>query len=82
VQTIYITIERDRESRSSREGARFRVKVAAQPGGPALLTSTRLCQSVTKAKSEAEDLFGPLAWNEAWRQQDADVRLSAILEIE
>ena len=29
MQTIHITIERERDSRSSREGARFRVKVHA-----------------------------------------------------
>ena len=77
-QSIYIRIERDRESRSSREGARFRVKVHAQFGGPALLSSTRLCPSVTKAKSEAESLFGELDW----REESGDVRTSAILELE
>jgi hypothetical protein len=78
MQTLYISIERERDSRSSREGARFRVKIAAQPGGPALLMSTRLCQSVTYAKNEAETLFGELDW----RDENGDIRASAVLEIE
>jgi hypothetical protein len=77
--TIYIMIERDRESRSSREGARFRVRLYAQPGGPALLMSTRYCPSVTHAKKEAETLFGELEWSEP---QPGDIRTSAVLEIE
>jgi hypothetical protein len=77
-QSLFITVERERDARSSREGARFRVKVAAQPGGPALLMSTRLCQSVTYAKNEAETLFGKLDW----RDENADIRSSAVLEIE
>ena len=76
--TLYITIERELDSRSSREGARFRVKVRVQPGAPALLMSTRLCQSVTGAKKEAEALFGALDWQPA----PGDVRESAFLEIE
>ena len=39
MQTLFITIERERDSRSSRDGARFRVKVATQPG--AILGGTR-----------------------------------------
>jgi hypothetical protein len=78
MQTLFITIERERDSRSSREGARFRVKVHAQPGGPALLMSTRNCQSVIGAKREAESLFGNLDW----RDEMGEIRSSALLEIE
>lgn len=78
--TIHITIERERDSRPSREGARFRVKLRAQPDGPALLMSTRLCQSVTAGKRETEALFGELAWRDATGAND--VRASAVLEIE
>jgi hypothetical protein len=77
--TIHLTIERDRESRSSRDGARFRVKCYAQPGGPALLISTRACQSVTRAKSEASAIFGQLDWSDS---TVGDVRCTAVLEIE
>jgi len=76
--TIYINIERDRESRSSAEGARFRVRVYAQPGGHALLVSTKLLPSVTKARGEAEAVFGELEWAEG----AGDVRSSAMLEWE
>ena len=58
-QTIYITIERSGFPLLA-EGARFRVKVRAEPGAPALLMSTRNCQSVIGAKREAEALFGEL----------------------
>lgn len=77
--SLYITVERERDSRSSREGARFRVKVRTQPDGHALLMSTRLCQSVAFAKREAEVLFGELEWKVAGAE---DVRESAFLEIE
>jgi hypothetical protein len=76
--TLYITVERERDSRPSRDGARFRVKVSAQPGAPPLLMSTMNCQSVTRAKKEAEMLFGGLDW----RDEMGEIRSSAILEIE
>ena len=79
MQTIYITIERERDSRASRDGARFRLKLRAQPGAPALLMSTRNCQSVSAAKREAEALFGSLDWREG---EPGDVRSSAILEMD
>lgn len=83
MKTIYITIERERDSRSSREGARFRVKVRAQPGAPALLMSTRNCQSVVGGKRESEALFGELVWkDEIQTEENPDVRASAFLEIE
>lgn len=78
--TIHITIERERESRPSRDGARFRVKLRSQPGGPALMMSTRLCQSVAAGKRESEALFGSLDWRDA--DGASEVRSSAILEIE
>jgi hypothetical protein len=78
MQTIFITIERERDSRSSREGARFRVKVHAQPGAPALLMSTRTCQSVVGSKREAEAIFGEIDW----RDEMGDIRSSAFLEFE
>ena len=78
--TLYLSIERDLMSRSSREGARFRVRVAAQPNGLALLTSTRLMQSVTKAKGEAAMLFGDLEWTDA--TTPGEVRATSVLEIE
>ncbi len=78
MQTIHITIERERDSRFSREGARFRVKVRAQPGAPALLMSTRNCQSVVAAKREAEAIFGDLDW----RDEMGEIRSSALLEME
>lgn len=75
---IYITIERERDSRSSRDGARFRVKVRAQPNAPALLMSTRNCQSVVGAKCEAEALFGELIWKDLIQTPDnPDVRAAA-----
>jgi len=70
---IKITIERDRLARSSRDGARFRVKVFS-PDNRALLSSSCAVQSVSKAKREAEEIFGPLEWHEA----EGDVRCSAI----
>jgi len=73
-----IPIERERDSRSSRDGARFRVKVHAQPGSPALLMSTRNCQSVVGAKREAEAIFGDLDW----RDEMGEIRSSAFLEME
>lgn len=83
MQTLYITIERERDSRPSSEGARFRGKVRAQPGGIALLMSTHNCQSVTRAKSEAETLFGELDWRAELQTADnPDVRAFAFLEIE
>jgi hypothetical protein len=75
---IYITIERDRESRSSAEGARFRVKLRVQPGGPVLLASARLCPSVSKAKAEIESLLGELDWREGVE----DIRASVLLEFD
>jgi hypothetical protein len=73
---MYLTIERDREARSSREGARFRVRVRVQPDAPALLWSTRQMQSVTQGKREAEAIFGPLDWR---AHEDGDeIRASAI----
>lgn len=78
MQNLFITIERERDARSSRDGARFRVKVAAQPGGPQLLMSTRLMQSVIGAKREAEALFGDLDW----RDEMGEIRSSALLEFE
>jgi hypothetical protein len=78
MQTIYITIERERENRSSREGSRYRIKVRAQPGGPSLLMSPLPRQSVASAKSEAEIVFGQLDW----RETEGDVRSSAVLEME
>lgn len=78
--TIHITIERERDAHPSREGARFRVKLRAQPGGPALMMSTRLCQSVSAGKREANALFGALDWRDA--DGADDVRSSTILEIE
>ena len=78
MQNLFITIERERDSRSSRDGARFRVKVRVQPGGPALLMSTNLRQSVTQAKTEAETMFGDLDW----RDEMGDIRSSALLEFE
>lgn len=74
--SICIAIERDRGTYS--HGARFRVKVRTQPGAPALLTSTRLCSSVTQAKADAEATFGNLGW----RDNDGEVRALAILEWE
>ena len=74
--TLFIFIERQRDAGPS-HGARFRVKVAAQPGAKPLLMSTMNCQSVARAKKEAEILFGALDWRDA----DGDVRSSAILEI-
>jgi hypothetical protein len=82
MQTLYITIERERDSRSSRDGARFRVKVATQPGAPKLLMSTNLRQSVTQARSEAETLFGTLDWSGQPNADDPGIRDSAILEID
>lgn len=76
--SIYITIERDRDNRSSRDGARWRIKVRAQPGGPSLLMSPLPRQSVVAAKSEAEIVFGRLDW----RDSEGDVRSSAMLELE
>jgi hypothetical protein len=81
MKTIYIIIERDRDARSSQDGARFRVKAFARPGGPALLMSTRLCSSVTKAKSDAEELFGLLEWREPSPDAAPEVRASAIVEL-
>lgn len=78
--SIHITIERERDARPSSHGARFRVKLRAQPGGPALMMSTVPRQSVTAGKREAEGLFGELGWNDA--DGANDVRSSAILEIE
>jgi hypothetical protein len=83
MQSLYITIERDRESRSSADGARFRVRVHTQPGAPALLVSSRLCQSVTNAKREAETLFGELAWKDEVQTPDnLGMRASAFLEFD
>jgi hypothetical protein len=83
MQTIFITVERERESRTSREGARFRVKVRAQPGAHALLMSTHNCQSLVAAKREAEALFGAVPWKDEIQTPDnPDVRASAFLEIE
>ena len=79
MQTVYISIERDRESRSSRDGARFRAHFRAQPGAPILLSSARLAGSVSYAKREVEALFGPLDWREG---EPGDVRASAVLEID
>jgi hypothetical protein len=80
MQTIYITIERDREARSSREGARFRVRVRVQPDAPALLWSTRQMQSVAQGKREAETIFGTLDWRP---HEDGDeIRASAFKESE
>lgn len=79
--TIHIAIERDIQSRSSADGARYRVKVRAQPGGPALLMSTRLCQSVTRAKAEAEAVFGGLSWRDGGGDPP-ELRAAALLEID
>ena len=82
MQTLFISIERERDSRSSRDGARFRVKVATQPGAPKLLMSTNLRQSVTQARSEAETLFGALDWSGQANADDPGIRDSAVLEFE
>jgi len=55
----------------------------AQPGAPALLMSTRNCQSVIAARREAEALFGELPWkDEIQTEENPDVRASAFLEME
>jgi hypothetical protein len=77
MQNLFITIERERDSRPSRDGARWRVKVRVQPGGPALLMSTSNRQSVTQAKTEAETLFGDLDW----RDEMGDIRSSAVVGV-
>jgi hypothetical protein len=77
VSSVYITVERDRFARSSAAGARFRVKVRLQPGGPPLLMSAHLCSSVASARREAEAIFGKLAWTEL----EGETRASAILEV-
>jgi len=69
---IRITVERDRLARASREGARFRVRVFY--GNRALLSSSCAVQSVSKAKREAEEIFGPLRWEDG----EGDLRCSAI----
>jgi hypothetical protein len=84
MQSLYITIERQLEhTRPSSAGARFRVKVRAQPQAPALLMSTRNCQSVAHAKREAEVLFGEIAWKDEIQTPDNPfVRASGFVEIE
>ncbi len=74
---LHIAVERDRDARSSHDGARFRVRVGLQPG-PSLLSSTRALQSVARAQLEAESIFGPLEW----RPGAGDIRFSAILDLE
>jgi hypothetical protein len=79
--SLYLTVERDLTARPSRDGARFRVRVFAQPGGPALLTSTRMCGSVCQAKREAETLFGDLDWRFPGLDDLPHVRARAVVEI-
>lgn len=74
---IHITIERDRSVRASSDGARFRVKVYAN--GRALLSSSAAVQSVSKAKREAEEIFGELDWATDPIAQVPDVRMSATI---
>ena len=76
MQSLYITIERDRLARSSSEGARFRVLVRLQPGARPLLVGASFCSSVARGKREAEIVFGDVVW----REESTDVRASAFLE--
>jgi hypothetical protein len=77
VRSLTITIERDLQSRSSHQGARFRLKVYPASGGPALLMSPQPCSSVAAARREAEALFGSLRWN----YLEGDTRASARVDV-
>ena len=67
----WVSIERELNDRTSREGARFRAKLHLALDGHALFNG-RKCGSVAAAKRDAEALFGALNWLEpatGWRPE-------------
>lgn len=67
-----ITIERENSTPTPGKSPRYRARVRAAKNGHPLLVSARNCGSVSIAKREVEDLFGPLRWRDLTDQRDPD----------